>query len=328
MPVRIGLLGDIMLGRAVGERFLGAGSIPVWAPELLEITAALDLVVCNLECCLSDRGAPTGLIGGKPFFFRGPPRAVQALEALGAGVVGVANNHLLDFGEQAAVDTVALLASHGMAAAGAGAGPAAARDAAIVTRRGARIGVLAASDHPAQFAAAASRFGIAYAPLREGPPRWLVDGLAALRERCDLTIAFLHWGPNMTSGPAPWQRGAARQLRAAGADLIAGHSAHAFHGVGWLDARPVLFDLGDALDDYTTDPVLRNDLGVLAIWSPNSAEGELELVGLKLEFCHTRLARGADADWIDARLERACRRLGTRAQRVEEQRFVVRSRRG
>jgi len=58
------------------------------------------------------------------------------------------------------------------------------------------------------------------------------------------------------------------------------------------------------------DPELRNDLGVLAIWRPD-AEQQLELVGLRLEYCHTRLADGLDADWIAARLQRACRELGT-----------------
>ena len=81
-----------------------------------------------------------------------------------------------------------------------------------------------------------------------------------------------------------------------------------FHGVGW-NGGPVLFDLGDVLDDYRVDRQLRNDLGVLAIWRPH-AEQQLELVGLRLEYCHTRLADGADADWIAARLERACSRPG------------------
>jgi poly-gamma-glutamate synthesis protein (capsule biosynthesis protein) len=125
----------------------------------------------------------------------------------------------------------------------------------------------------------------------------------------------------MTTRPAAFQRRLAADLRAAGADLVAGHSAHVFHGVGW-DRGPVLYDLGDALDDYAIDPQLRNDLGVLAVWRPGS-EDPLELVGLRLEYCHTRLATGADADWIGRRLEAACRDLGTRVARTDEQRFTV-----
>jgi len=61
---------------------------------------------------------------------------------------------------------------------------------------------------------------------------------------------------------------------------------------------------------------------VLAIWRPY-AEQQLELVGLRLEYCHTRLADGAEADWIAARLERACSRLGTAVARTAEQRFTL-----
>jgi poly-gamma-glutamate synthesis protein (capsule biosynthesis protein) len=191
------------------------------------------------------------------------------------------------------------------------------------------VGVIAVSDHPAQYAARPGRLGIAYARLRDGAPRWLLDGLRELRARCDAAIAFVHWGPNMTERPQRWQRERAGELQAAGADLVAGHSAHVFHGVGWTGGGPVLYDLGDALDDYAVDARLRNDLGVLAVWRPGaSAERALELVGLRLDFCHTRLAAGADADWIAARLTRACRELGTEVERTGEQRFLVHPREG
>jgi Bacterial capsule synthesis protein PGA_cap len=109
----------------------------------------------------------------------------------------------------------------------------------------------------------------------------------------------------------------------AGASLVAGHSAHVFHGIGWEGGSPVLFDLGDALDDYSVDSRLRNDLGVLALWRPGNADGPLELVGLRLDHCRTDLAYGADAEWIATRLAEACRRLGSAVERLAEQRFRV-----
>jgi Bacterial capsule synthesis protein PGA_cap len=184
-----------------------------------------------------------------------------------------------------------------------------------------RVGLIAVTDHPFEYAAAPGRWGVALANMRQEPPSSLLQRVAAARERSDLLIAFPHWGPNMTTAPARWQCRATSILHAAGADLVAGHSAHLFHGVGW-NGGPVLFDLGDVLDDYRVDPRLRNDLGVLAIWHPY-AEQQLELVGLRLQYCHTRLAEGSDADWIAARLERACSRLRTVVTRAGEQRFTI-----
>lgn len=321
MTPAIALLGDVMLGRAVAERTAGGEPEKVWSDEVREICRSCDLVIANLECCISERGEPTERIPGKPFFFRSPPAGIRSLEAIGMRAVGLANNHALDYEAPALLDTLDLLDDAGIAPAGAGRTPAEARRGAVVEAAGARIGMFAVSDHPEEFAAGPGATGIAYADLWRGIPDWAAEELGRLRAECDLVVAFPHWGPNMTAEPAPWQRHVAGELVAAGADLVAGHSAHVFHGVGWSDRGPLLFDLGDALDDYAVDEGLRNDLGVLAIWRPCDPGSELELVGLALDYCHTRLATGEDTDWIAARLDRACQPLGTRAERLEEQRF-------
>jgi poly-gamma-glutamate capsule biosynthesis protein CapA/YwtB (metallophosphatase superfamily) len=319
----IGLLGDVMLGRSVAEALGKVAPEDVWAPEVREIAASCDAVICNLECCISDRGRRTERIAGKPFFFRGPPTAIGSLEAVGVRAVGLANNHALDYEVEALADTLEYLRAAGIAFAGAGMDVDEARRGIVVDAGGRRVGMVAVSDHPEEFAAAPDTTGIAYADLRDGIPAWLEAELGRVRARSDALIAFPHWGFNMTSEPAPWQREAAQALHDAGADLVAGHSAHVFHGIGWSARGPLAFDLGDALDDYRVDAELRNDLGVMALWRPRDPDRELELVGLALDFCHTRLAAGADADWIAARLERACGELGTAVERSGEQRFVI-----
>ena len=320
MPT-VGILGDVMLGRAVAETLATPPPPELWGEELRALCNSLDLVVCNLECCISERGEPTRRIAGKPFFFRAPPAALDALAAIGVRAVSLANNHALDFEEDALADTLELLAGAGIAAAGAGLGPQAGRRPAVVEAGGARIGLVCVADHPSEYAAAPGRYGIAYADLRGGLPGWLRDEVGRARERCDAVIAFPHWGPNMTTEPAPWQRRIAGELIDAGADLVAGHSAHVFHGVASWSGCLALPDLGDALDDYRVDAELRNDLGLLAIWRPGAPE--LELVGLGLEFCRTDLAHGADAEWIAARLVRASARLGAAVARLGEQRFTA-----
>ena len=320
----IGLLGDVMLGRRVAAELRHRPGEEVWDPSLRTLAATLDLVVCNLECCLSDRGRPTARIPGKPFFFRGPPAGVAALGAIGVRAVGLANNHALDFGPQALADTRTALAGAGIAAAGAGRGLREARRPVVVQAGKRRVALAAVTDHPAEYAAGPGGWGVAHADLRGGAPDWLLREIAAVRARCDVVVAFAHWGPNMATEPSPWQDGVAAELQAAGADLVAGHSAHVFHGVGWTALGPVLYDLGGALDDYAIDPVRRNDLGLLAVWRPGQGADQLELVGLRLEYARTGLAAGADAEWIAARLERACGAQGTRVEREDMQVFKVR----
>ncbi len=318
----VALLGDVMLGRGVGERLGAVQADSVWAPELRDLLTGCDAVLANLECCISERGRPTRRIRGKPFFFRAPPSAVESLRAIGVSAVSLANNHALDYEEEALADTLALLGDAGIAATGAGPGRDRARATVSVSAGAATIGVAAVTDHPREYAAGDESLGVAWADLRAETPAWLLDAVADLRGRCDLVVVFAHWGPNMTARPAAWQRDRARELLAAGADLVAGHSAHVFHGVGLVDGRPVLYDLGDALDDYARDRVMRNDLGIVALWQPDGRP-EVELVGLRLDYARTGMARGADADWIADRLTSACAELGTSVRRLDEHRFAV-----
>src|SRR5947207_11291562 len=99
-----------MLGRGVAGRLTEDPPEDVWAPELRDLCRSCDLVICNLECCISTRGAPTERVRGKPFFFRGPPAALESLAAIGVGAAGLANNHALDFESEALADTLELLA--------------------------------------------------------------------------------------------------------------------------------------------------------------------------------------------------------------------------
>jgi poly-gamma-glutamate synthesis protein (capsule biosynthesis protein) len=322
MTATVGLLGDVMLGRGVAERLGEAPPEQVWSEELAALLSGCDAVVGNLECCISERGIPTRRIRGKPFFFRGPPAAVEALAVAGVRGVSLANNHALDYETEALADTLDLLAAAGIAPAGAGPDRDRARRGTTVTGEHLRVAFLAVTDHPAEYAASEDAPGVAWADLAAGLPGWIPAELRRLRTEADLVVAFPHWGANMTTAPTAWQRERARELLAAGADLVAGHSAHVFHGLERVEGRPVLYDLGDALDDYAIDGRLRNDLGLLALWRPGD-DPELELVALRLHYCETALARGPDADWVARRLARACDDLGTRVERVSEGRFVT-----
>jgi poly-gamma-glutamate synthesis protein (capsule biosynthesis protein) len=121
----------------------------------------------------------------------------------------------------------------------------------------------------------------------------------------------------MTAEPPRYIRRAAHALLEAGATIVAGHSAHVFHGV----SPRVLYDLGDFVDDYAVDEKLRNDLGLLFL--VDLAGNGLEAIPLKLEFAHTRLAKGDEAGWITRRFTAACAAFGTEVAE-EDGRLVAR----
>ncbi|MGZ6963800.1 MAG: CapA family protein [Acidimicrobiia bacterium] len=322
--VTLGLAGDTMLGRRVAERLATVPPDSVIAPEVVAVAHKADLFVINLECCISARGERWPA-RHKPFFFRAPLAAVEVLTLLGVDCVTLANNHALDYGAVALLDTFTHLERAGIAWVGAGSDVARARAPVTLDARGYRLTVLAATDHPADFAAGPNRPGVAYADLRRGVPAWLLEAVGnaasstATAETPGGVLVTPHWGPNMIPAPLPYVRGAAMALRDAGATLIAGHSAHVFQGVD----GPVLYDVGDFLDDYAPDPLLRNDLGLLVLVElDDHGPVRLEAVPLKLDFCHTRLASRDDAAWIARRFQHACAAFGTQV-RVEGDRLVL-----
>jgi len=303
--MRLALAGDTMLGRAVAKALGRRPPESLVDPELAEVTRAADLFVLNLECCISERGEPVP----KVFNFRAPPAAVETLLHLGVDCVTLANNHALDFGPDALLDTFTHLSEAGIAWVGAGEDEEQARSPTVVQG----LPIVAFGDHEPGFAAGPERPGIAHADIGRGLPDWL-DAQSAL--------VCPHWGPNMEPSPLPYVRSAARELREAGAALVAGTSAHVFQGV----EGNVLYDLGDFLDDYDRDPVLRNELGLLFLVDLElDGPRRIEAVPLKLEYTFTGLARGDDAAWIRRRFREACAEFGTEVLE-EDGRLVIAAR--
>jgi poly-gamma-glutamate synthesis protein (capsule biosynthesis protein) len=316
VAIRLALAGDTMLGRGVAERLASDPADSLVAPEVADTAREADLFVLNLECCISDRGAPWP-DPRKPFFFKAPPKAVETLVHLGVDCVTLANNHALDFGTEALLDTVRYLNDAGITSVGAGSDVVRARSPAILTANGFRLGVIGVADHPEEFAATPDRPGIAFVDLGNDDPDWLprlIRGMDA-----DSVLVTPHWGPNMTPEPVPHVRSSARAFLEAGVSLIAGHSAHVFQGVD----GPILYDLGDFLDDYAVDPILRNDLGLLFLVTiDEGGPVRLEALPLKLDFCYTKLAQGEDAAWVKKRFTEACASFGT-AVTEENGRLVI-----
>ena len=316
MTVTVALAGDTMLGRGVARALTTSPPQALVAPEVRAAMDQADLVVLNLECCISERGRPWDA-PGKPFFFRAPPRAVELLVLLGVDCVTLANNHALDYGVDALLDTLAYLDAAGIAVVGAGADLERARQPAVLGAGGLRVVVVGVTDHPPDFSAGPDRPGVAFADLGRAVPDWLLQTVRAAD--ADVLLVSPHWGPNMTTAPVRHVRRAATALVDAGATLVAGHSAHVPHGV----AGRVLYDLGDFLDDYRVDPRLRNDLGLLFLVSLD-ADGpvRLEALPLKLDFCHTRLAAGEDAAWMRHRFRAACAPLGTTVEQAADRLII------
>ncbi len=117
--IRVGLAGDVMLGRLVDRHVLADfTSNPgyVWG-NILPLWRQMDLRMVNLECVIATAGEPWT---PKVFHFRARPRAVEVLRTAGIRLVSLANNHVLDFGHEARRECLVRLRHSAIRYAGAG----------------------------------------------------------------------------------------------------------------------------------------------------------------------------------------------------------------
>ncbi len=233
-------VGDITFGEEVGPAIAEHGPNYPWtfiAPTLRRA----DITTGNLETSVSTRG----VAAIKQYTFRGPPSALPPLRKLaGFDVLTLANNHAVDYGREALLDTIRYVHAAGIQTIGAGANDLQARRPAIVDEGGLKVAFLGYSDvNPAGFTATATEPGTAAADVSA----ITADVHAALR-RSDLVVCFFHWGVELHPDPDSRQETFASACLNAGAKLVLGAHPHVFGPVSRPSARSlVAWTLGNFL---------------------------------------------------------------------------------
>jgi poly-gamma-glutamate synthesis protein (capsule biosynthesis protein) len=249
------VVGDIMLGRRVGERAAAAGDPSYPLRPMQRRLRSADITVGNLESTLSTDGSPTQ--GGDSF--AADRRVARGLRAAGFDALSMANNHAGDYGETALVQTVDRLTDAGLRPFGAGRDLADARRAAVVERHGVRFGFVgfnAIGETPEAGPGQAGASSVSM-PIRTGPldraelDRVLAD-VRRLARRVDVVTVMPHWGDQYTERPLPIQEYVARRLVRAGADLVVGGHPHWVQGASLVGDSLVVQSLGNFAFDMTT----------------------------------------------------------------------------
>ena len=262
-PLTLAAVGDVTFGDGVATAIARHG--PRW--PWLSVASALreaDLALANLEGAVSTRGTPAP---GKLYTFRGPPSALRAAASFaGLDVVSLANNHSLDYGRTAFLDTIGNARRLGLRTVGGGASLTAARRPAIVRRGGLRIAFLGFSDvRPLGFDAGAGRPGTVPAF-----PEIVRADVRTARRRADVVVAYFHWGIERANVPTWRQRDLAQTALDAGAAVVLGAHPHVFQPVERRGRRLVAWSLGNFVfaahsPETTRTGILRIRLGARGV---------------------------------------------------------------
>lgn len=233
--------GDVYFSSHVLTAYDNAGGIHgVLAEAYRDEISRADIYMANQEFPFSDRGTPAP---DKQFTFRVPPERVSMMHELGIDIVTIANNHTLDYGTDALVDTCTTLENAGIPYVGAGANMDRAKQLETIEVRGRTIGFLAASRvYPdTSWVANSKKPGM----VSGYDPSILLKEIEAAGEYCDYLVVYMHWGIERDEKPQEYQRTLGRQLIDAGADLVIGSHPHVLQGIEYYQGKPIVYSLGN-----------------------------------------------------------------------------------
>ena len=193
-----------------------------------------DLAVVNLETAVTMDGSAAA----KTFVFRAPPTAFAALRGGGVDVASMANNHGLDYGVGGLRDSIAAARRYNFPVVGIGLNEKQAYHPFRRTIKGQRIAVIGATqvldaELVSSWTAGRDKPGLASAK----DVTRLVQEVRAARRTSDTVVVFLHWGIELEQCPSSDQRALAKQLVAAGADVVVGGHAHRVQGRAAWETR-------------------------------------------------------------------------------------------
>ncbi len=220
-----------------------------------------DMTFANLECCLTDS---TDVVA-KTFTFKADEDYVNIMSEGSVEFVTLANNHILDYGNEGVADTKAALDSAGIAYAG--------RDEYTVyeTERGLRIGVYAAS-----FATTGM--------IKSG-----IEAVKALD--VDFIVAALHWGDEGSYTVNTDQKTQAHAAIDAGADFVYGSHPHTLQPIEEYNGHYIYYSMGNWSFGGNTNP-RDKDTFILRMTVEKTADGGVSIT----EREHIPCASSGDAN--------------------------------
>lgn len=240
--------GDVLFANAFKAGYDANGIKGVVSEELLQELNGADILMINNEFPFSDNGVP---MENKQYTFQCSPFYVKALQEMGVDVVSLANNHTLDYGKQALLDTFQTLDDAGILYGGAGESAERAEEVQKITVNGKTYGFIAVSRvvPTADWKVEVSTPGLfcCYDEAR------LLEVVKEAKQSCDFVAVYPHWGVEYEAYPENYQTDIAKKCIQAGADVVVGAHTHCLQGVSFIEGKPVCYSLGNFVFGQSID---------------------------------------------------------------------------
>lgn len=194
---------------------------------------------------------------------KGQTKAVAAIKYAGFNVCTLANNHILDQGEECCLDTKRLIENAGMKTVGVGKNLSEAGNILYLKKDEETLAVINCCEH---------EFSIATDTTAGANPLNTIQQYYKIKEArqyADYVLVIVHGGHEHYQLPSPRMKEAYRFFVDAGADAVVNHHQHCYSGYEVYNGKPIFYGLGNFCFDDISE---RN-----GIWN------EGFLLGLNLE---------------------------------------------
>lgn len=253
--------------------------------RLFELLKKADYRVFNLEVPLTDKSMPIEKAG--PNLIASVKSAV-GLKQLGINFLTLANNHILDQGEQGLWSTMEQLDKNKISYAGVGHTYAEAAKSHIVEMEGKKIGFYCCAEHEFSIVSAKQAGANPFDPLES------LDHIVALRAQCDYVICLYHGGKEHYRYPSPNLQKTCRKIVEKGADLVICQHTHCIGCEEKWQEGTIVYGQGNFLFDHSESEFWQTSVLV----SVDTNTKKIEYIPLRKNGKGVRLAVEDDATKI------------------------------
>ena len=206
-----------------------------------KFTKDADISIANLETPLTNSNNYIEKTGPN---IKAAPSFLKPLKEEGFDIVTLANNHIMDYGEEGLKSTIKVCEKEGVRFVGAGENIKKAREPLLLNINNKKIAIINIAEN--EFCSAETdEYGAN--PLNVITNHY--DIQKAKKEN-DYVIVISHGGREHYQLPSPQLRERYRFFIDSGADAVIGHHTHCFSGFEYYNERPIFYSLGNFIFDY------------------------------------------------------------------------------
>lgn len=232
------------------KRLYGYNGNSVFDEKIKSLVKKSGLVVGNLECPSTKSNSPITKCGP---VLKAEPEDIVYLKEFGFDVLSLANNHILDYGEDAVKETINCLKNIGIECFGAAENEAESKRAYVTEVNGKEVGILSFAE---------AEFNLARGDnpgANHFDPYTSFDDISTLKKQCDYVIVLYHGGIEHYINPSPLLQKKCRKMAESGADLVLCQHSHCIGTCEMIDGATIIYGQGNAAFGYRDGNIAWNE---------------------------------------------------------------------